>query len=40
VKALLTLIPGPSYPHFPAFGTEMATLFFENKIAVLLKNIK
>jgi hypothetical protein len=37
VKALLTLIPGPSYPHFSAFGTEMATLFSENTIAILLK---
>jgi len=37
VKALLTLILSHSYPHFLAFGTEMATLFSENKVAILLK---
>lgn len=37
VKALLTLIPGSSYPHFSAFGTEMATIFSENKVTILLK---
>jgi hypothetical protein len=37
VKGLLTLNCSHSYPHFFAFGIEMATLIFRKKIDSFLK---